>query len=131
MTKVVVQNGRRELTRGQMAKAVRNAGDKRPDGMEKASEARIKLSRSIIDYVNSCGSAWITSPPATRPMRLECLEGSDVPDELKKRGLTLVERGTETRIFGHMPVEAPGYRQRAKAQNPFVVVKLWEIDLPK
>jgi hypothetical protein len=114
-----------------MAKAVRTAGDKRVEGMEKASEARLKLSRTVIDYVNSCGSAWITSPPACRPMRLECLEGSDVPEELRKRGLTLVEKGTETRMFGNVAAEAPLWGQRAKSPSPWTVVRLFEIDLPK
>jgi hypothetical protein len=48
---------------------------------------------------------WITSPPGAKQLRIECLPGSTLPDELAAKGYNLVLVGETERILAGSIVE--------------------------
>jgi hypothetical protein len=48
---------------------------------------------------------WITSPPGEKVIRIECLPGSTLPDELADLGYRLVPAGEGQRMLAHAITE--------------------------
>lgn len=69
----------------------------------------------------------ITSPPG-RFVRIECPRGSALPDELRKLGYNISERGTVTRISGVDYVK-PADERFTGAPSPFCEMDVFEITL--
>jgi hypothetical protein len=69
----------------------------------------------------------ITSPPG-RFVRFECPRGSALPDELRKLGYNISERGTVTRITS-MDYVSPADEKFTRAPSPFAEYSVFEITL--
>lgn len=69
----------------------------------------------------------ITSPPG-RFVRIECPRGSALPDELRKLGYNISERGTVTRITS-IDYVSPSAERFTGAPSPFTEVDVLEITL--
>ena len=69
----------------------------------------------------------ITSPPG-RFVRIECPRGSALPDELRKLGYNISERGTVTRLIS-MDYVSPSAERFTGAPSPFCEMDVFEITL--
>jgi hypothetical protein len=69
----------------------------------------------------------ITSPPGSF-VRIECPRGSALPDELRKLGYNISERGTVTRLTS-MDYVSPSAERFTGAASPFCEMDLLEIRL--
>src|SRR4249920_3516720 len=69
----------------------------------------------------------ITSPPG-RFVRIECPRGSALPDELRKLGYNISERGTVTRIAS-MDYVSPSAERFAGAPSPLCEMDVFELTL--
>ena len=69
----------------------------------------------------------ITSPPG-RFVRIECPRGSALPDELRKLGYNISERGTVARITS-MDYVSPSAERFTGAPSPFCEMDVFEIAL--
>lgn len=58
--------------------------------------------KDLFDRINkfvTARSGWITSTPGAREVRMECLPGSTLPEELRKMGYEVTEIGEGERIL--------------------------------
>ena len=80
-----------------------------------------------MSFVRKHGGA-IVSPPG-RFVRIECPRGSALPDELRKLGYNISERGTVTRITGAPAISAKEERLTHSVPSAFCEMDVLEIRL--
>jgi hypothetical protein len=93
-----------------------------PNAERKQAEAFELLNSFVRHHGGS-----ITSPPG-RFVRIECPRGSALPDELRKLGYNISERGTVTRITS-MDYVSPADEKFTGAPSPFAEYSVFEITL--
>jgi hypothetical protein len=86
--------------RNAKAKAVRDYVNRAP---VRPSAAELASQRRLWDAMNEAVTGWggfITSLPGLREIRIECVQGSDLPSKLKSLGYSPRQVGSSSRITG-------------------------------